>query len=134
MQKMKKNGKLVAAIVAVVVLIAAFAAIWYFTRPDVNDGTKTITVEVVYKDGSTKNFTYTSDKEYLGEVLVPEGLVTGEDGPYGLYITAVDGESAIYEEDGSYWALYQNGEYAPQSMDQTPIHDGDSFSLVYTVG
>lgn len=131
---MKKNGKLIAAIVAVVVLIAAFAAIWHFTRPETVDGTKKITVEVVHKDGSTKSFNYTSDKEYLGEVLVPEGLVTGEDGPYGLYITAVDGESAIYEEDGAYWALYQDGEYAPQSMDQTPIHDGDSFSLVYTVG
>ena len=46
----------------------------------------------------------------------------------------MDGEEAVYEEDGAYWALYQNGEYAMQSADLTPINDGDQFSLVYTIG
>ena len=55
-------------------------------------------------------------------------------GDYGLYITEVDGEAAVYEEDGAYWAFYQDGEYANQSVDQTPISDGDAFSLVYTIG
>ena len=131
---MKKNGKLIAAVVAVVVLIAVFAGVWMLTRPETSQGKKTITVEVVHKDESSKTFTYESEAEYLGEVLVAEGLVEGEEGPYGLYITAVDGESASYEEDGAYWALYVGDEYATQSMDQTPINDGDSFSLVYTVG
>ena len=131
---MKKNEKIIAAVVAVVVLIAIFAGIWFATRPETAAGSKTITVEVVHKDESTKTFTYKTDAEYLGEVLVAEGLVEGEDGPYGLYITAVDGETAIYEEDSSYWALYQDGEYAMLSADQTPINDGDSFSLVYTIG
>ena len=67
-------------------------------------------------------------------MLQEEGLVEGEQGDYGLYITAVDGEEAVYEEDGAYWALYQNGEYAMQSADLTPINDGDQFSLVYTIG
>ena len=134
MYSMKKNGKLIAAVVAVVVLIAAFAAIWFATRPATSEGSKTITVEVVHKDESTKTFTYKSDAEYLGEVLTAEGLVEGEDGPYGMYIKAVDGEKAVYEEDGAYWALFQGEEYATLSADQTPIQDGDAFSLVYTVG
>ena len=131
---MKKNGKLIAAVVAVAALIAVFAGIWFAARPAVNEGAKTITVEVIHKDGREKIFTYQTDAEYLGEVMTNEGLVEGDNGPYGLYITKVDGEAAIYEEDGSYWALYQDGEYATLSADQTPINDGDSFSLVYTVG
>ena len=131
---MKKNGKLIGAAAVVLVLIAVFAGIWFATRPATSQGAKTITVEVVHKDGSAKAFTYHTDAEYLGEVIQAEGLVKGDQGDYGLYITEVDGESAVYETDGAYWAFYQDGEYANQSVDQTPIHDGDAFSLVYTVG
>ena len=46
----------------------------------------------------------------------------------------MDGETADYDTDGAYWAFYQGGEYASLSVDQTPIQDGDAFSLVYTVG
>lgn len=131
---MKKNGKLIAGAAAILVLIAVFAGIWFATRPATSEGAKTITVEVVHKDESSKTFTYHTDVEYLGEVLQSEGLVKGEQGDYGLYMTEVDGEAAVYETDGAYWAFYQDGEYASQSVDQTPINDGDSFSLVYTVG
>lgn len=131
---MKKNGKLAAGAAAVLVLIAVFAGIWFATRPATSQGAKTITVEVVHKDESSKTFTYHTDDAYLGEVLQSEGLVKGEQGDYGLYMTEVDGEAAVYETDGAYWAFYQDGEYANQSIDQTPISDGDAFSLVYTVG
>ena len=131
---MKKNGKLIAGAAAILVLAAVFAGIWFATRPATSEGAKTITVEVVHKDESSKTFTYHTDVEYLGEVLQSEGLVKGEQGDYGLYMTEVDGEAAVYETDGAYWAFYQDGEYASQSVDQTPINDGDSFSLVYTVG
>ena len=131
---MKKNGKLIIAAVAVLVLAAVFAGVWAATRPAASQGTKTITVEVVHKDESSKTFTYHTDAEYLGEVLQAEELVKGDPGDYGLYITEVDGEAAVYETDGAYWAFYQGGEYANQSVDQTPINDGDAFSLVYTVG
>ena len=131
---MKKNGKLIIAAVAVLVLAAVFAGVWAATRPAASQGSKTITVEVVHKDESSKTFTYHTDAEYLGEVLQAEGLVKGDPGDYGLYITEVHGEAAVYETDGAYWAFYQGGEYANQSVDQTPINDGDAFSLVYTVG
>ncbi len=131
---MKKNGKLIGAAALVLVLIAVFGGIWFATRPATSEGAKTVSVEVVHKDESSKSFTYHTDAAYLGEVLEAEGLVKGDMGDYGLYITEVDGEAAVYETDGAYWAFYQDGEYANQSVDQTPINDGDSFSLVYTVG
>ena len=131
---MKNNRKLVFACVAVAVLIAVFAGVYALTRPQTAAGEKNITVEVVHKDESIETFTYQTDLEYLGELLLAEGLIAGEDGAYGLYITTVDGEDAIYEVDQSYWAFYQGEEYAAQGIDQTPIADGDQFSLVYTIG
>ena len=107
---MKKNGRLILAAVVVVLLIAVFAVIWFATRPATTEGSKTITVEVVHKDESTKTFTYHTDAEYLGEVLLAEGLVEGDESEYGLMITTVDGEQAVYETDGAYWAFYVGDE------------------------
>ena len=131
---MKANKKLAAACIAVVALVAIFVGVYVSTRPETHQGGKNIVVEVVHSDETSKEFTYSTDFEYLGEVLEAEGLVAFEEGAYGMFITTVDGEQAIYEEDGAYWALYQGEEYAAQGADQTVIEDGDQFALVYTIG
>lgn len=92
----------------------------------------TITVEVVHADESTKEFTYTTTEEMLGAVLLAEELVVGEQTEYGLMISEVDGEQAIYEVDNAYWGLMINGEYAQTGVDSTPVEDGSTYSLVYT--
>ena len=131
---MKKNQKLLIAAAVLVVVMAAMAALYAFTRPAATEGAKTITVEVVHKDGTEKAFTYHTDAEYLGEVLLAAGLIAGEESQFGLYIITVDGEDAVYEEDGAYWALYEGEEYAQQGVDATPATDGGRYGLVYTVG
>lgn len=131
---MQKNKKLIIAAIAVVVIVIAMVVIFVATRPETTAGSKTFTVEVVHSDGSKKTFTYHTDAEYLGEVLLAEGLIAGDSGEFGLYINTVDGEDAVWEEDNSYWALYVGEDYAAQGIDQTPVADGDAFSLVYTVG
>ena len=60
--------------------------------------------------------------------------MVGEEGPYGLTISAVDGETADWNVDQSYWALYIGEEYATTGADSTPVNDGDGFKLVYTIG
>ena len=55
-------------------------------------------------------------------------------GEFGLYILVADGETADYSVDSSYWALLKDGEATPAGASETPITDGDTFSLVYTVG
>ncbi len=131
---MKKNTKLILAIVALVVVIAALLGVYLGTRPQTSQGAKTFTVEVVHADGSSKTFTYHTDEEYLGTVLEAEGLIKGEMGPYGLTIFEVDGERAVWEGNGAYWAIYVNGEYGMTGVDATPVNDGDAFKLEYTLG
>lgn len=115
-------------------LMAVFLGLYSQTRPEAVQGSKTVTVEVVHSDGTTKVMTYHTDEEYLGDVLLEEGLAEGEQGPYGLYIQSVDGEEASYERDKAYWSLYEGEDYATQGADQTVIEDGDCFRLEYTRG
>ena len=129
-----KSRKVVCSAVLVVLLAVAMLGIYGVTRPETHSGEKNITVEVIHKNESIEEFTYQTKEEYLGACLLAEGLIKGEAGAYGLYILEVDGESAVYEVDQSYWALYANGEYASVGIDQMPIEDGDHFSLIYTIG
>ena len=120
------------ALVALIVVAAILAGLYFLFRADPPEGDKTVTVKVVHADQSEKEFTYETDDEYLGELLTEEGLVEGETSEYGMYITKVDGEQAVFETDNAYWALYENGEYASTGADQTVLDNGDEFSLVYT--
>ncbi len=129
-----KNKKLLFGAIALVAVIAIFTGIYLATRPQTQQGGKRITVTVVHKDGTGKDFTYTTEEEYLGPVLLAEGLVSGDQGEFGLFITTVDGEKADWNLDGSYWALYVGGEMAMQGADATPITDGGLYKLVYTIG
>ena len=129
-----KNKKLIIAAIALVAVVAVLLGVYFATRPETTEGEKSITVTVIHADGSSKDFTYNTDEEYLGPVLLAEELVQGEMGPYGLEIHAVDGETASWEENSSYWALFIGEEYAMTGADSTPVNDGDVFKLVYTIG
>jgi hypothetical protein len=129
-----KNKKLILAAVALVAVIAILAGVALANRPQTAAGEKSITVVVVHGDGSEKTFTYATDEEYLGPVILAQGLVEGVEGPYGLEIHAVDGETASWEVNQSYWALFIGEEYATTGADSTPVKDGDVFKLVYTIG
>lgn len=126
-----KNKKYILAAIAVVVVVALGLGLWYFTKPKTAEGEKSFTVTVVHANGTSKDFSYTSDEEYVGTVLVKEGLITGEQGEFGLYIHEVDGERAVWEENGAYWSFYVNGEYGMVGVDQTPIEDGAKYKLEY---
>ena len=129
-----KNKKTLIAAAVLALLAAILAGVYFAARPTTEVGAKTISVTVVHADGSEKQYRYHTDAEYLGPVLLVEGLVEGEDGPYGLTISVVDGEKADWNENQSYWALYVGEDYAATGADSTPVKDGDSFRLVYTIG
>lgn len=126
--------KLIIAIVAFVVVLGIALGVYFGTRPATQDGSKAITVTVVHKDGTEKEFSYRSDEEYLGPVLLAEGLVEGDMEQYGLYIKVVDDERAVYEQDSAYWSVYVGEEPAITGADQIPLTDGGEYRLVYTVG
>ncbi len=127
------NKKLIAIVIALAVLVAALAVVYFVTRPQATEGMKSFTVEIVHKDGTSKKLELKSDKEFLGEVLDEKGLIEYEEGQYGKFILKADGEKAVFEEDGAYWGFFIGEEYAMLGVDQTPIEEGKAYRLVYTI-
>ena len=127
-----KNKKLVIAAIAVLVVIALMAGIWFATRPETEAGSKGYAVTVVHKDGTVKEFSYRTDAEFLDDALLAEGLIAGEDGPYGLTIITVDGEDAVWDTDNAYWAIWIGEEMAMTGASEIPVYDGSTYRLEYT--
>lgn len=134
MENPKKNSKKpILAVIGLVVVIAALLCVFLMTRQSTVEGKKTITVEVVDKDGASQEFTYETDREYLGEVLQDENLVEGEEGEFGLFITVVNGIAAD-DSNQEWWCITKTGEQLNTSADKTPIADGETYELTLTVG
>lgn len=129
-----KNKKTWLGLVALVLVAALMLGVYLAAKPETETGEKEFTVLVIHKNGEEKSFSYETDAAYLGSILLEEGLIEGEEGPYGLMISAVDGEMADWNVDKSYWALYIGTEYATTGVDTTPVTDGGEYRLVYTIG
>ena len=125
------NKKLILAAVALVVVIAAMLGIYFLTRPETQEGSKTITITVVHSDGTQKVFTCHTEEENLDKVLVAEGIVEGEYGQFGLYFQTADGETA---EGEGWWKVMIGEETASTGVSEVPVIDGTAYKLVYTVG
>lgn len=129
----KNTKKILIVLIGLIIAIAVLFGVYRFTRPAAVQGAKTITVDVIHKDTTQKTFEYHTDREYLGEVLTDEGLVSGEEGAFGIFITTVDGET-INDANQEWWCITKNNETLNTSADQTPIADGEKYELTLTIG
>lgn len=133
MEKKTSTKKIVLAVVILAVVAALMFVLYRNFMPKGETGAKEITVTVVHGDGTEKEFTYQTDAAYLGEVITDEGLVDGEVGDYGLFITTVDDETAD-DSKQQWWCITKGGEQVNTSADQTPIEDRDAYELTMMEG
>ena len=120
---MQSKKKTILAVAALVVIAAVLLLVWRAVTP----------VQVLHKGGEERVFTLETGEAYLGAVLTAEGVVEDNQGPYGLYMLTVDGET-VDEGAQEWWKLTKGGEMVNSSADSTPIADGDHFELTFTVG
>ena len=133
MEQKKVNKWILVGCAALLVLIAAFAAVYLLYKPQTVQGSKQIIVSVVFEDASVKEHEITTQQEYLRGALEEQGLVEGDESEYGLFIKTVDGVTAD-ESKQQWWCITKIGEQVNTSVDQTPIADGDRFELTLTTG
>ena len=127
--------KRTAAIIGFVILLLVVFAVWRFTRLIAVEGSKNITLEVIHGDGSEMTVPISTDAENLRSALEQvEGLIDGEDGPYGLMVYTVDEETADWDRDQSWWCLTKDGEMLDTGVDATMIEDGGHYEFTYTIG
>ena len=65
----------------------------------------------------------------VGAALLKLGVIAGEASEYGLYVKPVNGATADYDADGTYWGLYINGEYAMTGVDATTLEAGATYAF-----
>lgn len=143
---MKKvsNKKISSLLLCMMLIVAmAFTALGCGEKnPSENDGKENQTIEKVLGEGSVKilftvveadgtetTFEIHTDKETVGDALLEHALIAGEESAYGLYVKTVNGITADYDTDGTYWAFYVNGEYALTGVDSTSIKEGETYTF-----
>ena len=95
----------------------------------IGEGKTAFTGEVAQLDGTSITFTVNTDEETVGAALLKLGVIAGDDSEYGLYVKTVNGETADYDADGTYWGLYINGEYAMTGVDATTLEAGATYAF-----
>ena len=134
MAKQKSNKKIIAVVcVVLAVLVAAMALVYHFYGPSSEQGTKKITVDIVFAQGDTKTVKIKTNAEYLRGALEEEDLIKGSESAYGLFVTSVDGVEADSAKE-QWWCFTKNGEVLSTGVDTTPIRDGDKFEITLTTG
>ncbi len=133
---MKNNKKLILAIVALVLVVGLMAFAWLNFGEKAVAGEKDITIEVINSKGESTVYELNTNAEYL-EGAMEEAKAQGFDyvaieGPYGLEVQSICGESGVYELDGAYWGFNVNGDYCNYGISQQPVNDGDAFQIVWT--
>ncbi len=94
-------------------------------------GAKTFTLVVKAEEKSVA-FTIKTDKNTVGEALIENKLISGEQGAYGIYVKFVNGIEADYNKNQSYWAFFKHAEGLMTGVDGEQITEGARYELVYT--
>ncbi len=131
-----KNKKMLLALGALVLVVALMGIAWYSFSAKPVEGEKAITIEVINSKGESMNYFFHTDAQFLEQAMndaKAQGFdYTAVEGPYGLEVQTICGESGIYEKDGAYWSFNVNDEYCNYGISQQPVNDGDWFSIVWT--
>ena len=96
---------------------------------EVGQGSVVFYFSVTDTEGKQTDFKIRTNEKTVGAALVAEGLIEGEEGPYGLYVKSVLGKTLDYNKDGKFWAFYENGASALKGVDQTDITPDASYAF-----
>lgn len=93
------------------------------------EGSLSFPFTVTDGEGKESQFRIHTDETTVGAALSALNLIDGEKGEYGLYVKTVTGITADYDQDGTYWAFYVNGEYAMTGVDSTAITPDTTYAF-----
>ena len=95
----------------------------------IGSGSHSFYLDIEFENGGKSYYEVGTDKEYVGEALKELKIIDGENGPYGLYVLTVDGETHKYEESKTFWELSVDGTPSPYGVDKVKIQDGEHYSF-----
>lgn len=125
-QKRTNKKTVIALFMIILVSLVALAG----CGAETHTGNKDITVTIVYKDETSKDFEISTDAEFLADALVEQELIEYDESGY---YTTIDGVTADFNADKSWWCLTKNGTMTTDGLNTQPIADGDVFEITYTI-
>lgn len=139
---MKKTARIIAAVMGIILLFTLVSCgkeeqkpMWdyatYTEDTTLGLGPVTVKVEVAAED-KTVTFTVHTKEATVGAALLENDLIAGDESEYGLYVKKVNGMTADYDVDQSYWAFYIDGETATTGVDGAEINEESVYRLEYT--
>ena len=130
----KTNKKLIVGVAVLALLVSLFEVMFFLFRRKAVQGAKSITIEVVDNNADSTMYDVHTDAEYLRQAMEEaEGLeFSGTESEYGMMVETVNGVTADWNVDQSYWGFFVNGEYCNYGIDTQPVADGDAFRIVYS--
>ncbi len=131
---MKNNKKKILGAGLLAVLVIVLTTLYFVFREKPVEGSKAITIEVINSAQESKMYELNTDAKFLKQAMEEaDGLTfSGTEGDYGLMIDMINGESAVFTENGAYWSFYVNGAYCNYGIAEQPVEDGDAFQIIYT--
>lgn len=93
---------------------------------------KQITIKVENKEGEVVEYSLKTDAEFLVDAMnEAEGLTYNA---VNGFVDTINDQTADWNTDQSYWAIYVNGEYGMYGIESQPVEDGFEFLFQYTIG
>ncbi len=140
-KNMKKTGLFILSLILALLCCLPLAACREKTPDDllwesaihtedatVGEGAITFDLAVITGECSV-TLTVKTDETNLAAALLALGLITGEEGPYGLYVKSVNGILADYDVDNTYWKLSKNGTELMTGASGVTVASGDRYEF-----
>ena len=121
---MSKKASII-LLAVLLLLVSAFAAVHFVLMPEPVTGEKAIVFQVTGHEG-TKNFDFRTNAQTLADALLEQKLIDAEEGPYGLWVTAIFGEKADSAAN-EYWMFYKDGVELATGVSETYIANGEHY-------
>lgn len=146
---MKRNSKFILSFIIALIAVTAFTGCndnsakggdgttstverTQSAATDIGEGETVFLFEVTDDKGEIYAWNVSTTEKTVGAALLAVGLIAGDESSNGLYIKSVNGITADYNTDKSYWAFYIDGDYAASGVDSTDIETDKTYALVYT--
>ena len=93
------------------------------------EGATVFYFNVIDKDGNTTKFEIHTNKTTVGAALLELELIAGEEGAYGLYVKTVNGITADYTVDQTWWEFFVGEQSSLTGVDLTNITAGETYAF-----
>lgn len=89
-------------------------------------------IEITDNNGETKTYTISTAEKILGDAMIEAGYIPADSKDTGIFST-LDGITADWDVDQSYWAIFIGDEYASDGVFGIDAVDGAVYKFVYTI-